>query len=209
MDSLPRSELTRFTPIEPTVMVQAYLAKSRGQSLGKLKRGLKSLLDAEEIDRAVEKLTASGTVFEERNYLRITKESEHCVRKSLGRDAEQPWKKLLAFRFPALALGLDPDEPTVRRGLRSRGTLQALIVGVAYGLPKESLRSAKAVRSELVWRVLRAAMPEIMGRGPFHSIDKPNAIDIKILSGLAGVRAKTIDQATTAFGGEDTWRARN
>lgn len=199
MDSLPRSEVTRFAAIEATVIVQAYLAKSKGQSIGKLRRGLKSLIDAEEIDRAVEKLIASGTVLEERDYLRITKEYEDRVRKSLGRDAEQSWKKLCAFRFPALALGLDPDEPPVRRGLRSRGTLQAAIVGVAYGLPKESLRSAKAVREELVWRVLRAAMPEIIGSGPFPSIDKPNAIDIKILSGLAGVRAKTIDQATTAL----------
>jgi len=199
MYSLPKAELTRFTALDPTLIVQAYLSKSKGLPLGKLKSGLKSLVGAKEIDRTVEKLTASGTIFEERKCLRIAKESEDRVRKSLGRDAERPWKKLLAFRFPALALGLDPDEPTVRRGLRSRGNLQAAIVGVAYGLPKESLRSANAVRSELVWRVLRAAMPEIIGSGPFPSVDKPNAIDIKILSGLAGVRAKTIDQATTAL----------
>lgn len=55
------------------------------------------------------------------------------------------------------------------------------------------------MRSELVWRVLRAALPEIVGNRAFPIIDKSNAIDTIIFNGLAGVRAKTIDQATTAL----------
>ena len=198
--SFPEPDIGRFTAIDPTLIVQAYLSKSRqGLSLAKLQSGLKSLVRVEDIARAVQKLTANGTVAEAKSKLRISKEGAERIRRILGRDAEQPWDKLLAFRFPTIALGLDPDDPAIRRRLRPRGALQAAIVGVAYGLPKDSLGSAKAVRSELVWRILRAALPEVVGSGPFPTIDKSNAIDIKILSGLAGVRAKTIDQATTAL----------
>jgi hypothetical protein len=198
-NSTPKPEITRFAYIDLALMAEAYLFRSKGPTLAKLKSGLKAFAGSEEINRVVRALIASGTIFEKGNSIQISGEGRKRIRKSLGRDAELSWEKILAFRFPALALGFDPDDPSVRRGLQSRGSLQAAIVGVAYGLPKDSLRSAKAVRSELVWRVLRAAMSEIVGIGPFPTIDKPNAIDTKILSGLAGVRAKTIDQATTAL----------
>jgi hypothetical protein len=198
--SVPKTDLARFTAIDPSLIVQAYLSTSKQRlSLAKLQSNLKSLIGAEKISGAHQQLTANGFIVEERSSLQVSQEGAERIRRTLGRDADQSWDKFLAFRFPALALGLDPNDPAVRRGLRSRGVLQAAIVGVAYGLPKDRLRSTKAVRSELVWRVLRAALPEIVGNRAFPIIDKSNAIDTIIFNGLAGVRAKTIDQATTAL----------
>jgi hypothetical protein len=198
--SLPKTDLARFTTIDPTLLVQAYVLTSKQKlSLAKLEGNLKSLIGAEKVRNAIQELIANGSILKEGSTLKISREGANSVRKALGRDAEQSWEKLLAFRFPALTLGLDPDDPAIRRALKSRGAVQAAIVGVAYGLPRDSLRSPKVVRSELVWRVLRAALPEIIGSGPFPLLDKSSAIDTMILSGLAGVRAKTIDQATTAL----------
>ena len=117
----------------------------------------------------------------------------------MGRDAGQSWDKILDLRFPITALGLDPDNASVRKGIRQRGGLQAVIVGIAFGLPTDALRSAASVRSELVWRVLRSALADVVGRGPFPLIHKSNAVDRIILCGLAGARAKSTPQAIAAL----------
>jgi hypothetical protein len=197
--SFPKPETARFAAIEPTLVVQSYLSTvTQGLSRPKLRNVLKSILAPAEVDKAADALVASGTI-EEKTKLRISNDKRDVVRKSLGRDAGRPWDKLVEFRFPVLALGLNADDPSVRKALRPRGALQAAIVGVAYGLPRDALRSAEAVRSELVWRVLRAALGDVVGNGPFPLIDKSNAIDRTIIGGLAGVRPRTINEATAAL----------
>src|SRR5262249_5389492 len=198
--SVPQPEISRFSPIEPALVVRVYLFKSKAAiSLGKLQANLRAIVPTEALDHAIKQLIADSHIVLKDEKPQLTELGKAVARRTLGKDASESWELIRARRLPSLALGLNPDESEARQRLANSNNLKAAIVAVGFGLPKETASAPSAVRSELVWRVLRGSMPEIIGRGPFPLIDKSNPVDRSILAGLAGVRAKSINEAVSAL----------
>jgi hypothetical protein len=197
---LPQSDVSRFARIDPTLIVKAYVfCATQSVSTARLKQRLGTFLRADAIAALVAELVSNGELVEERGKLALTPASETALRATLKGDAGKPWDVVRRHRLPALALRLDPDHAETRRKLTRVEVLRAAMLCVAYDLPKDILLSSTAVRSELVWRVLREAVPHIVGHGPFPLIEKSNAVDRTILAGLAGVRANTTGAAFAAL----------
>lgn len=196
--ALPQSDASRFARMEPEFIVKAYVScTTQGVSATLLRRRLSGFLTVDAINNIIGGLVSSGELVDDGKKIHLTSESDKAVRAALGSDAGKSWDTVQHRRLPALALGADPDKTETRSKLVRADVLRAAIVCVGYDLPKHHLLSPTAVRSELIWRILRAAVPDVVGPGPFPSIDKSNAVDRTILAGLAGVRAKTI---SVAFG---------
>jgi hypothetical protein len=197
---LPQSDVSRFARIDPALLVKAYVfCATQSVSTARLKQRLGTLLKADAIAPLVAERVSNGELVEERGKLALTPASEMALRATLKGDAGKSWDVVRMHRLPALALHLDPDDAEMRRKLARVEVLRAAVLCVAYDLPKDGLLSSIAVRSELVWRILREAVPQIVGRGPFPLIDKSNAVDRTILAGLAGVRASTTGAAFAAL----------
>jgi hypothetical protein len=198
--ALPRSDITRFSRIEPEFIVKAYLScTTQKVSMIQLKRRLSTLLSVDTVAALVARLISSGQIIRDGNNLQLAHEGQKATRAALGIDAGKPWDSVRIGRLPVVALGVDPDNIETRRKLARADILGAAIVCVGYDLPKNNLLSPTGVRSELVWRILRAGVPDVIGQGPFPLIEKPNAVDRTIVAGLAGVRAKTISGAVAAL----------
>lgn len=137
----------------------------------------------------------------------VTQESGHVGKTDkgvalLGRDAARDTEALRTFRLPALACGLDPDDAHVRKAMSGRtaaDALRAATIGVAYGLPAHMHMSLKEVASEIVWRTLRSAMPDIMRNAKTPVIEKSNAVDRAIVAGLAGAKSGNIKAALASL----------
>jgi hypothetical protein len=198
--SLPQFEVNRFASIDPAIVVHAYLLKSKSTtSLKSLQSKMKPLAPPEPLDRAIKQLIAQGHASLQGDKLELTTSGKASARAVLGGDVNKPWTYIRDRRLSILALGLDANDAETRRKLAKPNTLRAAIIAVACGLPKDLTLMPASVRSELVWRVLRSAIPEIIGRGPFPVIDKSNPVDCSILAGLAGVPAKRIDKVLAAL----------
>jgi hypothetical protein len=164
-----------------------------------LQSNLKACISPNSLDRAVKHLLAKGDASLQGGKLKLTESGRAVARAILGNDVSKPWPHIRDRRLPVLALGLDPDDTATQRKLTNPKTLKAAIIAVAFGTPKDAALMPDRVRSELVWRVLRGAVPELIGRGPFPTITKSNPVDCSILAGLAGVSAKRIDQVLAAL----------
>jgi hypothetical protein len=198
--TLPRSDISRFAKIDPEFVVQAFLVSTRQNvSLPQLQRRLSTLLRGETVANIISRLVSNGKVTQVDAKLRLTATTEKATHTLLGRDAGKSWEIIRLRRLPTLALGLDPDNAEVRKKVVRADVLKAAIIGVGFDLPKDCFLSSTGVRSELVWRVLRNNLPEVVGKGPFPLIDKSNIVDRTILAGLAGVHAKTVNDAIAAL----------
>jgi len=151
------------------------------------------------LDRVAKQLIAKRDVSLQGDKLQLTESGKAAARTALGSEISKSWEHIRDRRLPILSLGLDPDSPEVRRRLARPNVLKAAIVAVAFGLSKDIALTPDSVRSELVWRVLRSAIPEIVGRGPFPVIGKSNAVDCSILAGLAGTPVKRLDIVIAAL----------
>jgi hypothetical protein len=170
--ALPQFDINRFASIDPAVVVHAYLLTSKLRtSLKSLQSKLKPFASLEVIDRAAKQLIGQGHVSLEDDQLELTTSGKASGRAVLGGDVNKPWTYVRDQRLPILALGFDANDVDLRRKLVKPNTFRAAIITVAFGLPKDITLTPASVRSELVWRVLRSAMPEIIGRGPFPMID--------------------------------------
>lgn len=205
-----KSDITRFSNIEPEFIVQAFLLiAKRGVSLPSLKTRLSPILSDKNVTDIVAHLVDSKKLVQDDGKLRLVVPNDKTARTMLGCDVGKSWEDFRLRRLPALVLGLDPDNIEVRRKLGRADALRAGIICIGFKLPTNNLLSPIGVRSELVWRVLRDNLSEVVGRGPFPLIDKSNVVDRTILAGLAGVHAKTINEAVAklaakVIGAEET-----
>ena len=56
-----------------------------------------------------------------------------------------------------------PDDGETLRKFSSADAQKAATIAVSYGLPKEIMASKPGVCAELVWRTLKARLPEVVG----------------------------------------------
>jgi hypothetical protein len=198
--ALPKSDISRFSRIDADFVVQAFLFITRqGVSLTQLKSRLSSILNDENVTSIVARLVASKKIVRDDGKIRLAGPSDKIARTALGREVGKSWEEFRLRRLPTLALGLNPDNAEARRKLGRADVLRAAIICIGFNLPKDNFLSLIGVRSELVWRVLRDGLPEVVGKGPFPPIDKSNIVDRTILAGLAGIHAKTINEAVAGL----------
>jgi hypothetical protein len=196
----PYPDASRFSPVSPEVIVQAYMARlTQAISLSTLQSRLRALLSATLVDKAVSILIERGEVSAEQQMLHLTPAGKASGEKMLGRDANEKWDGIKSKRLPLVALGLNPDDPGIRQKLKTSDAIKAAVITVAFALPKETMSNLKAVRSEVVWRVLRAGIPDLVGKGPFPIVEKPGPVERVLLAGLAGTGAKSVTEATDSL----------
>jgi hypothetical protein len=195
MKDLPRPDTSRFSRISPELVVLSYLLGSkRAISLGALKTRLKAFVSSQRIEEAVSALVAEHQAIPKKT-IELTRKGKDAVEKALGQDAGQGWEKIWHRRLPLLALGLDPDDGETLRKFASADAQKAATIAVSYGLPKEIMASKPGVCAELLWRTLKARLPEVIGNGPFPPIQKLGTVERVVLAGLANVRARNVTEA--------------
>ena len=194
----PRKD--RFGSIDPLQFVAAYLAKAQGAlSIATVGKHLGPYLDEGTLARCLEALENRREITRENGRVRIGQDAAEGVRARFGKDKGEPWSKLRDGRFVLLALGMDPDDRLARIRKGRADLLRALVIAVGYGveLPAEKL-TPETVRAEMVTRVLRMHMPDIVGRDPLPIQGKATALERVLLGGLVGMRPRNINEAWAA-----------
>lgn len=195
----PIPDLSRFAPIAQEAVVLACLSlKAGAASLSALKTPLRGLVSPEELSTAVSALVARGEV-QEGKTIALTAAGRTRAKRVLGADSEAQWSTVRKERLPLLVLGMDPDDEEIRQRFAKGDALQWSTIAVAFGLPKEAGASASALVSDLVWRLLRGAMPDLVGKGPYPLIAKPGVVELALLAGVAGVSAKNVTTVKVAI----------
>ena len=192
--------LDRFGRIDAALFVAAYLLEARRSRTGaQLHQSLKKWAAAPLVGRAVEHGVERGLLEVLDDRVSLTEQGREAVREALGEDAEAARDRLLDWRFPVQALGLNPDDAEVRRRLAGNGELVGAVVAVGFGLPASATLSLKHTRSELVWRTLRATMADVIGSGPFPLVEEQDVVGSTILGGLAGAPGASSNQILKAL----------
>jgi hypothetical protein len=192
------SDLSRFAPISAEVVTLSYLGTTRQFMVpSKLKSNLSAVVAPDSFDAALASLIASGKIVVEKT-VKLTKAGADEAKRVLGRDAGGKWKKAWK-RLPLMVLGLNPDDAITRRKFAKADSLTAGAIAISFALPSENMSSKNAVCSELIWRVLKQAAPEVVGKGPFPVIDKLGTVDRVILAGIANVSARTLPDAVNGL----------
>lgn len=195
--------LDRFGSIDPAHFVAAYLLEAkRTRSLPQLQARLRKWAAEPLVEVGVRTGEERGHLLVEDDRVELTEAGRSETREALGEDAEEPRDKLLERRFPLQALGLDPDDQEVRRRLTGHQDLVVATVAVGFGLPRPATLSAKHTCTELVWRTLRASLPEVVGSGPFPLVEETDVVGSRILAGLAGVPGASVNQALKHLAGQ-------
>jgi len=197
--NLPRPDISRFLPISAEVVTLSYLGLARRPlSPSTLKSRLSAFVGPESVDAALASFVADGRTAIEKT-ITLTKMGRDEAKRVLGRDAGEDWEKVWKLRLPLMALGLNPDEPNTRRKFAKADALTAATIAVSFALPTDNMASKNAVCGELIWRILKEALPEVVGKGPFPAIDKLGTVEQVVLAGVANVRARTIKEVVSGL----------
>lgn len=195
--------LDRFGRIDPAHFVAATLLEAkRTRSPAQLQSSLRKWAAGPLVQAALRDGKARGHLWVDEERVELTDEGRAAAREALGDDADEPRDKLIERRFPVLALGLDPDDPDVRRKLASHHDLVGAIVAIGFGLPGTATLSLKHTCTELIWRTLRANLPGVVGSGPFPMVEESDVVGSTILAGLAGVAGAAPSQALKHLAGQ-------
>lgn len=193
--ALPVADDRRFGRLERADVVGLCLASAGGPATrAKLDRQLKPLLSSTEVRAALDVLQGKGLVRNAATNPSLTSKGAEHWSSRLGSDRKQPWKVILSERLAAVVLGLSPDDRTERKRVSESRALTAVIIAVGYGFAS-SLKSVPEVRSELVWRVLRSRLVDVVGNGPFPVEPDLDRHSRSILLGLAGLKSGSVQQA--------------
>jgi hypothetical protein len=197
--NLPRPDISRFSPISPEVVALSYLGLARRPlSSATLKTRLSVFVDPDSVDSALTSFVADGKAAIEKA-VTLTKAGRDEAKRVLGRDVDEDWEKVWKQRLPLIVLGLNPDEPNSRRKFAKADALIAATIAVSFALPSENMSSKNAVCGELVWRILKETLSEVVGKGPFPVIDKLGTVERVVLAGVANVPARTIKEAVSGL----------
>jgi hypothetical protein len=192
MDAL-RPDVARFSPISLEDVTLAYLGVARRPvSAATLKARLRPFTEPAAVETALATLVGDGKVITEKTVV-LTRTGKDAAKRVLGRDVATTWERLYKHRFPLLVLGLDPDHSGIRLKFAKTDALTSAAIAVAFDLGTEYIANKTAVCGELVWRLLRSVLSEVIGKGPFPQIDKLGTVECVLLAGFAKTRAHTIN----------------
>ena len=187
--------LDRFGRIDSAHFLAVYLlGTKRSRTLPQLQASLRKWAATPIIEQAIAQGVQQGHLLVQDDRVDLTDEGRDATRVALGEDADETRDRLMERRFPVQALGLDPDDPEVRRRVQGSAELARAIVAVGFGLPNSTLFSIKHLCSELVWRSLRPTLSDVIGSGPFPLVEESDVVAGVILSGLAGTPGAPVNQ---------------
>jgi hypothetical protein len=194
MDAL-RPDMARFSPIHLEALTLGYLGTTRRAiSATTLKTRLRPFADPAAVEDTLGTLITSGNATTEKTLL-LSKAGKDAAKGVLGRDVNATWESVCNHRFPLLTLGLDPDNSDVRHKFARADALTPAAIAIAFGLDTHDITNKTSVCGELVWRIIRSALYDVVGKGPFPSIDKLGIVERVLLAGLAKTRGNAINEA--------------
>lgn len=197
---LPEPDLSRIQAIDPTIVVQTYLATTtQGISLKMLQSRLRAIADPSSISNAVKSLKAEGAIPSGQKELVLTKAIQKSIERKFALKSDTTFPFIRDKWLPLLALGQDVENEKVRSRLANANVLKHAIVGVVYGLSKDDSLSAMAVRTEITWRVLQAAFGDQIVGDQHPKIESSNVVARMVIANLAGVAARTMNDAVGAL----------
>jgi hypothetical protein len=196
---LPAADPQRFCKLERDDVVGLSLAGVNAPDTRfKLDRQLKALMSSAEVKSALIALECRGLVRNAVTNPSLTAKGSNQYKSMRGGDLKQPWKTVVDQRLVAKSLGVDPDDKSQRKAIADARALPAMIVGVAFGLPA-GVRSAAEVRSELLWRVFRSRLSDVIGNGPFLVEPNLDRHSRAVLLGLVSLKSGSVQQATAVL----------
>jgi hypothetical protein len=192
---IPRPDIARFSPISLDDFTLASLgAAHRAVSSATLKARLRAFTDPAAIENSLAALAAGGKATTGKTIV-LTNTGKDAAKSVLGRDVNATWESLYSQRFPLLVLGLDPDNSDIRHKFGKAEALTFAAIAVSFNLGTEDVFNKTGVCSELVWRLLRSALPGIIGKGPFPPISRLGNVERALLAGLSKTRGNTVIEA--------------
>jgi hypothetical protein len=198
MDEM-RPDITRFSPISLEDLTLAYLgAARRAISPVTLKTRLRAFADPAALEISLAKLVDGAKAAVEKTVV-LTKTGKDTAKGIMGRDINVSWERLHSRRFPLLVLGLNPDDTEIRHKFVKADALTSAAIAVAFGLGTDEITSKTAVCGELVWRLLRSALPDVVGKGPFPPIDKLGTVERVMLAGIAKTRGNSVNEVVAGL----------
>jgi hypothetical protein len=155
---------------------------------------LGAFTDSAAVETALDTLRTGGKAALEKTFV-LTENGKGAAKGVLGRDVNATWELIHKRRFPLLALGLDPDHSDIRQKFAKADALTSATIAVAFGLRTDDITNKAVVCGQLVWRLLRLALPDVVGKGPFPPLNKLGTVERVILAGLAKARNNTVSEA--------------
>lgn len=200
MIAAPSLDLHRFKPIDPSAFVEARLAfRTKPPTEKQLALWLKKYLSSSEVSSALEELSSKERLRRQGNKLELEKKVRDAVRERLGPDVnEKDWDKAARRQFALPALGFDAHDRLARQRVGRAEGLQTLIIAVGYGLHENIELTTTDVRSELLWRFLRAHLPKVL-EGQEAPPLSTGALERTLIAGLAGKTVRSMNQAWGAL----------
>jgi hypothetical protein len=205
--AMPRCSLDRLTPIEPGLVILAFLSLSGDDASTRaaIEQVLKPLIpDAAIFDEALARLTAGKLASVGRTgRCRITPAGLASIDDEIGApSARAGWSEVIARGLAPLALGLDPRDPPTRRYLARKENMDCAALACLYGLRTSSrLPSRSEVRFLFLRALLSARLPEC--EPAFTEMTMQNTlrdpVSRALMLGAAGLQRGTLRDAEGAL----------
>jgi hypothetical protein len=205
--AMPRHSLDRLTPIEPGLVVLAFLTLRADEAIARdaLEQALRPLITNALIsDEALAKLSAEKQVAIAKNgRCRIAPAGAARIADEIGAPSTRTaWSDVLFRGLAPLALGLDPRDPPTRRYLARKENMDCAALARLYGLRTSSaLPSRLEVRFLFLRALLSARLPEC--EPAFTEMTMQNTfrdpVSRALMLGAAGLQRGTLRDAEGAL----------
>jgi hypothetical protein len=190
---LPAPNLGNLVKLSSEDVVGACLASfDAPDRREKLIRRLRKMLAVREIQAALATLEGKGLLKQSTAHPVLTPDGQRHFRKLFGIDKPQPWDAIVNGRLVAMALGFRPREKS--GWTVNPQSLAALVVATCFGLSRKPM-SVAGVASELIWKVLRVRVPELVAPVPLPIEIRLDHHSRAVLLGLAGLKSGNVKQA--------------
>ncbi len=202
LPSLPTADPARLKAIDPQDLVLACLAFEHAATAATLAQRLKPWgVAAADVPVALDALAQGGVAESAGARWMPTGDGEAQAARRFGVDGSTRWPAFAESRFPALALGIDPVQPSARAYLaRARNFYAATLATLFDVADPAAMPGLNAVRAALVWRIVAARCPDLL---PTEAPDTMTGLTDPLARALyvrfSGLTRGSVDQATPAL----------
>lgn len=206
---LLRPNLDRLSPVEPGIVVLAFLHGCGQASVWRRsveKAALPLMPDRGALDVAIASLSSDGFISVTRGgQCRLTAAGRRKTLDMLGPLPGPRWADIVSRVIAPLALGLDPKDAAVRAYASRRDNLETAALARLFGLRASSGLPARAeIRRLLVQTIVTARLPECEALFTETSMQNPsrNPFGRALLLGAAGLKSGNYADAERALAGQ-------
>lgn len=204
--ALPRYSLDRLTPIEPELVILAFLAINGHGSSGRdaAEKTLAPLFPAPMVfDASLSALADDGLITVARSgRCRIMTSGRKQAEDTLGALLGRTWGEVVARSLVPLALGLDPRDEDTRLYLARKDNMECAALACLYGFATaDSLPPRAEVRFLFLRALVSARLPEC--EAAFTEITMQNTlrdpVSRALMLGAAGLQRGSLREAEGAL----------